>query len=74
MEIHLELRDVRAIALDVVELFRVYRESHPVELSVPDHDVLVPCDRLRLKQVLTNLVSNAIKYSYREGKVNGSPQ
>ena len=39
-----------------------------LDYSMLDEDVL-SCDRLRLNQILLNLISNAIKYSYEGGKV-----
>lgn len=64
---HLELRmaerDLRDIAREVVEMFRDTAQTHDIELDLPAQPLLVRCDPLRIEQVLTNLVSNAIKYS-----------
>lgn len=47
----------------VVEQFRLTSSDHTIVLATGSQDVVGAWDALRLEQVITNLVSNAIKYS-----------
>ncbi len=69
LELRLEECDLRGLVEEVVELHRPSSELHRLEYSVPETPVWWRCDPTRLAQVLTNLVSNAIKYSPEGGVV-----
>ena len=69
LELRFEKVDARAIVRDVFELFETSSAKHELWLEVPSDEVPLQCDPLRMEQVLTNLVSNAVKYSPGGGRV-----
>ncbi len=67
----LELGDVslERLAQRVVEGFRLQTEAHDFEFDFPPGLPMVVADEARIRQVLDNLVSNAIKYSPDGGTI-----
>lgn len=61
--------DMARLASKVVERFRRQTERHTFELDFPADLPLVLADEARLRQVLDNLTSNAIKYSPQGGPI-----
>jgi PAS domain S-box-containing protein len=61
--------DVAALARQVIEEVQPSLTRHNVTYGGPDTPLLVEGDRLRLFQVLNNLIQNAIKYSPAGGAV-----
>ena len=63
--------DVAAVAAETVELYEDVAEQKGVTLSseVPD-GLLASADRPRLRQVLANIVDNAVKYTPSGGRVS----
>jgi signal transduction histidine kinase len=69
MTLNVEPVDLNAIVADVAARSRVNAPNHPVRLELDEALPEVAGDRDKLTQVLTNLVSNAIKYSPDGGEI-----
>lgn len=63
LRLHVDSTDLRSLVLDVAEHYRHTTTKHVIEVDVPESEVRVDCDAMRIEQVVSNLVSNAIKYS-----------
>lgn len=69
LELQFEPHDLRLLARDVVSLFEATEPEQRIELTEPDEPIRVECDALRIEQVMSNLISNALKYSPRARKI-----
>lgn len=63
LELKIEAYDACDLVRAVVHLFEGISPEPHIVVSLPPGPVEVHCDHLRIEQVLTNLISNAIKYS-----------
>jgi PAS domain S-box-containing protein len=72
MQVSLEPVNVADAIAEGIDLMRPLAAEREIKLSVDtnlDAGVYVLADRQRFKQVLLNLLTNAVKYTPREGKV-----
>ena len=72
-ELKSEVQDIYLsdIIMDVVESLQYKAQKENVEIIVDelDKNLLVTADRNQIKQVLINLIENAIKYNHQDGTV-----
>ena len=70
MKLNLEPVDLVPMVRDVIDLYSIVAEEKNITLTmnVPETLTMV-ADRVRMQQVLANLVDNAIKYTPEGGKV-----
>lgn len=66
-----QIVDLRAIAAQSLETLQESARSHEVsiELKVPDEPLRVKADPVRADQIITNVLTNAIKYTPEGGHV-----
>lgn len=71
LEIRPEILDVRQVISDCVRIMRGRAESVGIVLktAVPDHEVNLKLDEVRLRQILLNLLSNSIKFTPEGGHI-----
>jgi signal transduction histidine kinase len=64
----LDMRHVINWAVEQVTSF-AHKKQHSIEQTLPAHPLLVEGDRIRLVQVVSNLLTNAIRYTPDDGKI-----
>lgn len=59
------------VAYKVIEntLFRAGKENCSIQLSKPEEPIIILCDRLHLRNLLSNIIDNAVKYSIEKASV-----
>ena len=62
--------DLEPVAKECLELMRPLAEERHIQLEATTAPTCVQGDRDRISQVLTNLLSNAIRYNHDEGQVH----
>jgi signal transduction histidine kinase len=70
MKLNVEKFDLAPLVRDILDLYQIVAEEKRIALSAQAAEGLsIEADRIRIQQVLANLVDNAIKYTAVEGRV-----
>ncbi len=70
MQFRFEMASVNGLLIDTIEALKTFSETHKIELKTLKEDVVVSMDRMRMEQVIINLVNNGIKYSPDSSKIS----
>jgi two-component system phosphate regulon sensor histidine kinase PhoR len=70
LQIHPEPVDLAALAQRVATRLQVMTERHTISVHANSEYVVINADPRRIEQVISNLISNAIKYSPNGGNID----
>lgn len=65
-ELALEETDLNEVLAEALDMISVRRQELGVEIRVPRPLPALRCDRMRVREVFTNLISNAFKYNDKD--------
>jgi K+-sensing histidine kinase KdpD len=72
VDLNFEDLDLNEIISDSVEELQTTTSTHHIQWEKAPEEIIVHVDRMRLEQVISNIVSNAIKYSPEANKIHVS--
>jgi signal transduction histidine kinase len=76
LSLDIRAHDTAEVVHEAFEMFHALAEDHGITLtaSAPERRTLIACDRDRILQVLSNLISNALKFTPRHGAITLSAE
>ena len=69
LQLQFEPTDLVALVQRTLKRFSVTTERHQIALEITEENIVVTIDPRRIEQVVSNLISNAIKYSPDGGNI-----
>jgi signal transduction histidine kinase len=69
LELQFEPTDLVALVQRTIKRFSVTTEKHQITFKAAEENIVVMVDHRRIEQVVSNLISNAIKYSLDGGNI-----
>jgi two-component system CheB/CheR fusion protein len=63
LNLHMQPFSLGDVVTQAVEAARLLAPDQPIELSVPEQPLTVAGDPVRIEQIVTNLLNNAVKYA-----------
>jgi signal transduction histidine kinase len=69
LELRIEKSDLKQLVEETALLVQGVSPNHRIDLDAPKGSVILDCDPVRIRQVLNNMITNAIKYSPWGGEV-----
>ena len=69
VELLMQKTDLNQVVRNVVDVLKISLKETNVEIYIPRPLPIIPCDRVQVNELFTNLIGNAIKYNNKPEKV-----
>ena len=69
VQLQWSMADLGVVVTECIEPFKLKSPDRPFRVFLPDHPILVKMDPVRIYQVLSNLIDNAVKYTPAESPI-----
>jgi PAS domain S-box-containing protein len=72
LKLKLQKTDITLMIANCLDDFRLRAPNRPLQFIKPDHPIEITIDALRINQVISNLIDNALKYSFENSPIEVS--